>query len=191
MNGNTEMGEPGAAGEARSPRASLVITFVSGALIGAGLYWAAGDLWSTSTKAGMDHGSMMKDGMKDGMAGGEMAHGGMPHAHGMLPVDDWANPPTIAADIFKDPESGWNLHVMTTNFAFNAAAAGYDNVEGEGHAHIYVNGDKLGRLYGDWYHIGGLSAGTHHVKVSLNANDHSALHRDGKELAAHVKITVE
>ena len=179
-------------GETRSPLASLVITFVSGALIGAGLYWAAGDLWSAPSKGGMDHSSMANGGMANGgMANGEMANGGMPHEHGMLPVDDWANPPTIAARIFKDPESGWNLHVMTTNFVFNAAAAGYDNVEGEGHAHIYVNGDKLGRLYGDWYHIGGLSAGQHHVKVSLNANDHSALHRDGEELAAHVLISIE
>lgn len=182
MNEPKKLGGPGSDGETRSPLASLVISFVSGALIGAGLYWAAGDLWSTSPPDGMDHSSMSK---------GEMANGGMPHEHGMLPVDDWANPPTIAADIFKDPESGWNLHVKTTNFAFNAAAAGYDNVDGEGHAHIYVNGDKLGRLYGDWYHIGRLSAGKHHVKVSLNANDHSALLRNGEELAAHVMITVE
>lgn len=183
----TETGSAHNVGEARSPLASLVITFVSGVLIGAGLYWAAGDLWSAPPKGGMDHAGMAN---RD-MANGEMAGAGMPHEHGMLPVDDWANPPTIAAEIFKDPESGWNLHVRTTNFAVNAAAAGYDNVEGEGHAHIYVNGDKLRRLYGEWYHIGGLSAGQHHVKVSLNANDHSALHRDGEELAAHVMIAVE
>jgi hypothetical protein len=160
------------AGEARSPLASLVVTFVSGALIGAGLFWAAGDLWSAPSSGGP-------------------ADASKPHAHGMLMVDDWANPPTIDANIFKDPESGWNLHVVTTNFIFNAAAAGHDNVEGEGHAHIYVNGDKLGRLYGDWYHIGGLSPGQHDVKVSLNANDHSALHRNGEELAAQVTVTVE
>ena len=197
MNDAMKSGGPNSVGEARSPLASLVITFVSGALIGAGLYWAAGDLWSAPPKGGMDHASMSNKGMTNGemangeMANGEMASASMPHKHGMLPVDDWADPPTIASEIFKDPESGWNLHVMTTNFVFNAAAAGYDNVEGEGHAHIYVNGDKLGRLYGDWYHIGGLSAGQHHVKVSLNANDHSALHRDGEELAAHVLISIE
>jgi len=171
------------AGDARSPRASLVVTFVSGALIGAGLYWAAGDLWSVpSQDGGMAPASTKTD---------DMTMAGKPHAHGMLAVDDWATPPSVSADIFKDPESGWNLHVTTTGFTFNAAAAGYDNVEGEGHAHIYVNGKKLGRLYGDWYHIGGLSAGQHAVKVSLNANDHSALYRDGKELAAQVTITVE
>jgi len=182
MTENTGTGSAHNAGEARSPVASLVITFLGGALIGAGLYWAAGDLWSETLRGGMDHSSM---------AGGDMMMDGKPHEHGMLTVDDWANPPTIEAEIFKDPESGWNLHVMTTNFAFNAANAGFDNVEGEGHAHIYVNGDKLGRLYGDWYHIAGLSGGTHDVKISLNANDHSALHRDGKELAAHVTVIVE
>ena len=176
-------GGPDHGGDTRSPLASLVVTFVSGALIGAGLYWAAGDLWSVpSSGAGMDPASITK---------GDMTMAGKPHAHGMLAVDDWATPPSVSAEMFKDPESGWNLHVMTTGFTFNAAAAGYDNVEGEGHAHIYVNGEKLGRLYGDWYHIGGLSAGQHDVKVSLNANDHSALHRDGMELATHVKITVQ
>ena len=174
---------PDNAGDARSPRASLVVTFISGALIGAGLYWAAGDLLSVPSQGG---------GTKPaGMIKGDMTMADKPHGHGMLAVDDWATPPSVSADIFKDPESGWNLHVITTGFIFNAAAAGRDNVEGEGHAHIYVNGKKLGRLYGDWYHIGGLSAGQHVVKVSLNANDHSALHRDGKELAAQVTITVE
>jgi len=171
------------AGDTRSPLASLVVTFISGALIGAGLYWVAGDLWSVpSSGVGMDQASMTK---------GDATHAGKPHEHGMLAVDGWATPPTISADIFKDPESGWNLHVMTTGFTFNAAAAGYDNVEGEGHAHIYVNGKKLGRLYGDWYHIGGLSTRDQAVKVSLNANDPSALLRNGKELAAQVTITVE
>ena len=182
MNEAMKPGGPNGVGDARSPLASLVITFFGGALMGAGLYWAVGDLWSAPSMGAMDHANM---------ANGEMMMDGKPHEHGMLMVDDWANPPSIDAEIFKDPESGWNLHVMATNFAFNAASAGYDNVEGEGHAHIYVNGDKLGRLYGDWYHIGGLSAGTHDVKISLNANDHSALHRNGEELAAHVTIIVE
>jgi len=176
-------GGPDNAGDARSPMASLVVTFMSGVLIGAGLYWAAGDLWSVPSQGdGMNPASMTK---------GDATMAGKPHEHGMLAVDEWATPPTVSAEIFKDPESGWNLHVMTTGFTFNAAAAGYDNVEGEGHAHIYVNGKKLGRLYGDWYHIGGLSTGEHAVKVSLNANDHSALLRNGKELAAQVTITVE
>ena len=93
---------------------------------------------------------MANGGMANGgMANGEMANGGMPHEHGMLPVDDWANPPTIAARIFKDPESGWNLHVMTTNFTFNAAAAGY--------AYTIVRpGQLFGGPYDNNYYLGTL-----------------------------------
>lgn len=43
---------------------------------------------------------------------------------------------------------------------------------GEGHAHIYIDDVKIGRVYGEWYHLAtanlNLSPGSHVVRVDLN-----------------------
>ena len=71
------------------------------------------------------------------------------------------------------------------------AAAGRENIEGHGHAHVYVNGMKLGRVYGAWHHIGKLPLGRNEVTVSLYANDHSALALGGTKITASVEVIVE
>ena len=109
----------------------------------------------------------------------------------MVAVDDWAAKPTLNTDIYADPVGGWNLNVKTSNFTFDAAAAGRDNVEGNGHAHVYVNGMKLGRIYGDWYHIASLPKGRHEISVSLYANDHRGLALGGAKITSTTKVTVE
>ena len=84
--------------------------------------------------------------------------------------------------------AGWNLHVMPQNFRFAPENASKENIDGEGHAHVYINGTKLGRLYGNWLHIGELPKGDVEVKVSLNANSHSALLVDGMPVSATVHV---
>ena len=113
------------------------------------------------------------------------------HAAMMVSVDDWAAKPTLHTEIYADPVGGWNLNVKTSNFIFDAAAAGRDNVEGNGHAHVYVNGMKLGRIYGDWYHIASLPKGQHEISVSLYANDHRGLALGGAKITSTTKVTVE
>ncbi len=81
--------------------------------------------------------------------------------------------------------------MITTNFTFDAAAAGRDNAEGHGHAHVYVNGVKLGRVYGAWHHIGKLPLGRNKVSVSLYANDHSALANGGMKITSSSMVIVE
>ncbi|MEC8244889.1 MAG: hypothetical protein VX047_00480, partial [Pseudomonadota bacterium] len=60
-----------------------------------------------------------------------------------------------------------------------------------GHAHVYVNGMKLGRVYGDWYHIGSLPLGRNEVSVSLYANDHSGLSAGGSKITSTRTVIVE
>ena len=43
---------------------------------------------------------------------------------------------------------------------------------GHGHAHIYVDGVKVGRLYGEHYHLGSIAPGEHTLRATLNANSH-------------------
>ncbi len=98
--------------------------------------------------------------------------------------------PDLAVTLLRDPMVGWNLHVTTRNFRFAPDRAGQAHVAGEGHAHVYVNGEKLARLYGNWMHIGALPEGTVTVTVSLNANDHRPYALDGAPITAQVTLSV-
>jgi hypothetical protein len=118
-------------------------------------------------------------------------HGGGGHDHSAitsidLPASDTA--PTLAAQIFKDQASGWNLKIEKTNFTFAPQNASKVDVTGEGHAHLYVNGDKTARLYADWFHIDHLPEGDVLIEVALNSNDHSQLSVDGVPLRVGVQV---
>jgi hypothetical protein len=90
-----------------------------------------------------------------------------------LPASDTA--PTLAIAVTEDPMAGYNLQILTENFAFSPENASLGHVEGEGHAHVYINGVKLGRFYGAWVHLDHLPEGEVTIEVTLNANDHRAL----------------
>lgn len=98
------------------------------------------------------------------------------HDHGaMLSMPQGPDAPTLMVQIQPDPLAGWNLHIMTTHFIFSPERASRDHVPGEGHAHVYINGEKLGRYYSPWVHLDNLPKGAVEVKVTLNANDHRGL----------------
>lgn len=128
----------------------------------------------------------------------EPAHHGTDHGgadHAMMhdtPIDvPAADAPQVAIMLHPDPMAGVNLQVTTDNFAFSPLNASGENVTGEGHAHVYINGEKLGRLYSEWMHLDGLPKGEVEVKVTLNTNDHRPLSVDGNPVAAIQTITVE
>ncbi len=98
------------------------------------------------------------------------------HDHGStLSIAAGDDAPTLAVEAKADPMSGWNLHIATKNFRFSPEHASGDPVDGEGHAHVYINGNKLGRFYGPWVHLDNLPEGKVTVKVTLNGNDHRPL----------------
>lgn len=70
-------------------------------------------------------------------------------------------------------DGGYTLTLETQNFTFFQPDTDMaPHVDGQGHAHLYVNGLKLGRLFSPQAQFGALSVGTHVVTVSLNTNDH-------------------
>lgn len=130
--------------------------------------------------------------------GGMVDHAAMDHGsgdHAMMhdtPLEVEGVPaPTLAIMVSADPMAGHNLHVMVENFRFSPQNASGADVPGEGHAHVYVNGQKLGRLYGAWYHIDGLPKGEHMVEVTLNSNNHQPLAVGGVLVEASAKVVVE
>ncbi len=123
----------------------------------------------------------------DEMASDGDHHGGHDHgtAHELaagVPV------PTISIDVTEDPVEGWNLRIRTTDFEIVPENVSTDHVDGEGHMHLYVDGEKLSRIYGEWHHITGLQPGSHDVRVELSSNNHSALSIDGEIIDATAKI---
>ena len=83
-----------------------------------------------------------------------------------------------------------NVRIYATGFAFAPQSVNGDHVSGEGHAHIYVDGEKIGRVYGPWFFLGGLTAGEHEVRVTLSSNTHEPYARNGEPIAASTTVTV-
>lgn len=120
-------------------------------------------------------------------------HGGSDHAmmHDTPLAVPAADAPQVAIEVSRDAMAGYNLHVMTQNFAFSPRNASSANVTGEGHAHVYVNGEKLSRLYGSWMHLASLPKGEVLVEVTLNTNDHRPLAVDGAVISASQTLVVD
>lgn len=114
--------------------------------------------------------------MNDGM--GMMQHG-MSQAVEVSPAPTLTivPPKAVSAD-------GFDIQLQLENFAFVVAADDADHVPNQGHAHVYLNGLKLGRLYEDQLSLGGLKSGDYQLRVSLNSNDHRPYAAAGQPIEA-------
>jgi hypothetical protein len=149
----------------------------------------------------MDHDESDHDGMHDDeMDHGEYDHGDMnhqdmhgeheSHGHSSIEVDATQPIPQVSIAIVADSASGWNLEITTTNFEFSGATVGQANSPNQGHAHLYANGEKIARVYGNWYHIPQLPSGEVTLEVVLNSNQHQALTYNGTPIAAAEVVTI-
>ena len=111
------------------------------------------------------------------------------HKHD-LPIElkDDGSAPTVSIRLHPDPVAGYNLQIQATNFQFSGARSGLDHQEGEGHAHLYFDGVKQARLYGNWTHLAELPGSVSQLTVSLNSNDHRALSVNGEIIEAHLAL---
>lgn len=107
-------------------------------------------------------------------------------------VDILAGPtaPTLTITLHQDTMSGLNLEIQTTNFTFSPETVNQANTSNTGHAHVYVDGKKLSRIYGNWFHITGLASGEHVIAVELNANNHGVIQVGGKPLRTEQTVTI-
>ena len=67
---------------------------------------------------------------------------------------------------------GFKVQLALDNIELVVAPDGAAHIDGQGHAHIYLNGLKLGRLYEDNFEIGSLQPGNYALRIGLNTNDH-------------------
>lgn len=110
------------------------------------------------------------------------AHDAHDHSK-VVELEAGRNAPTLNFSLHKDAIGGWNLHISTTNFRFAPENVNSPNRPGEGHAHIYVQGTKLARIYSPWFHVPRLPTGKILITVTLNSNDHSTLSVGKKPLS--------
>ena len=174
----------------QSPVRSLSLVVIGAVLGGlAGFVYAAG---AGITIEGHDHGPDhgQHHGQKHSQHDGEHAGQHGDHNHDEM-VEIGSNDARIRLVVHQDTVSGVNLEVVTEGFTYAPDQAGADHRPGEGHGHLYIDGKKIARLYGPWYHLGGLEEGSHDVTVTLNANDHRLLSSGGTPLKDSVTVTIE
>jgi hypothetical protein len=112
------------------------------------------------------------------------------HQHPLRPVSPNLPVPTISHLVFPDMMDGYNIQIMTENYEFTPAAINREAVANEGHAHIYVNGTKISRVYSNWFHLPSsyLQPGANLITVTLNANDHSEWAIGDTQIASTVRV---
>ena len=121
-----------------------------------------------------------------GEPSGEGGHGPMSHdaIESEVPVGV-----EISAEV--EPGGGVNVFIDTENWRWAPEEVNKDHSPGAGHAHVYVDDEKINRVYGPAYHLTGLSPGTHEVRVTLTANAHNVLLVNGEPVEKTVMVTVE
>jgi copper(I)-binding protein len=99
--------------------------------------------------------------------------------------------PTLSLDLPQGPcTAGFPLALRVENFTFVQADGDAVHVPNQGHAHVYLNGLKLGRLYAPTFDVGGLAPGTYRLRVSLNTNDHRPYLKGGAAVSQVVDFAL-
>ena len=112
------------------------------------------------------------------------------HHHGSLEIPSGQPIPSVDLVVRPDAMKGWNLELRVSNFRFAPEKVNQESNYREGHAHLYINGEKITRLYGPWYYLSNLEPGQHEITVTLNANGHEEFLSQGEAIADTVTIDV-
>lgn len=125
------------------------------------------------------------------------------HSHIPIDLPEDAPEPALSLTLYKDAVSGFNLEIHTDNFllvpppraelpmsVLMKATVDPDSGYVEGHAHLYVNGKKLQRLYGKDVHLPGtlFHAGINQVAVTINNHGHMYWTVGGRQVIATLYI---
>lgn len=118
------------------------------------------------------------------------AGGGDNHGAGTPTPVASEEPVSVSITAAPDAQGGVDVQIVTEGFRFAPDRVGQAHTPGAGHAHIYVDGGKLGQVFEREYHIEQLAPGEHEIRVSLNTNDHSELTYAGKKIESSVTVIV-
>ena len=130
----------------------------------------------------------------DGDGGVHHQDGSHSHSHSpdMAAHDTLESEVPVSVKIAAEVEDGGgvNVRIDTDGWRWAPESVNAAHEPGAGHAHIYVDGVKIGRVYGPHYNLSGLESGERHIRVTLNSNDHKQLTVGGKPVDASVAATI-
>ncbi len=138
-----------------------------------------------------DHANPLHHTTQTGEANAAQKHASRAHGKRYF-VKQGPKAPSIRIKLEPDLVAGWNLQISTNGFRFAPERASLDHVEGEGHAHVYLNGKKHSRIYGHWVHLSNLPIGPRArttIRVGLYTNDHRAIYVGGRVMANDIVLT--
>jgi uncharacterized membrane protein YphA (DoxX/SURF4 family) len=95
--------------------------------------------------------------------------------------------PKVTIHAFHDAHGGWNIHLMTSDFKFTPENSGKADIDGEGHAHLFLNGKKIARVYGNWFHVS-IPKGKNSLKVNLTTNSHKDYYHQGQAIESETEL---
>ena len=100
-------------------------------------------------------------------------------------------PEVTTIEVLKETPGSYNLYVEIENWQFTPELAGQPAVANQGHAHVFIDGRKAGRMYSNWFHLGDLTPGKHRIVVTLNSNDHQDFVNKQNVIGAELEFTAE
>jgi hypothetical protein len=167
------------------------VALLVGVVLGLGLGFVLGSsLSQNSTSHSLQTSAERGDAAHDHSAH-DHGHGDMSgHDHSKL-IEVGTPAPTLNLRVLPDGKQSRNLHIQTTNFTFDPEGVNGPHKPGHGHAHVYINGIKQPRAYGPWMQLNALRIGTHEVRATLNANDHSQLAISGQPIEATTMLVID
>lgn len=127
---------------------------------------------------------------------------GKDHSHMPIAVPSDAPIPALSLALARDAVSGFNITLNVQRYALTVPPAemsmnemmtpSRDPSTGfvEGHAHLYVNGEKIRRIYGRNEHLPStlFRPGVNQITVTLNNHGHMAWTVDEKKILATLFI---
>jgi copper(I)-binding protein len=88
-------------------------------------------------------------------------------------------------------EAGFDIKLEVESFSFARAPDGTQHIQNEGHAHVYLNGLKLGRLYKEKFALGAIPPGKYELKIALNTNDHRPYVNNGVAISQMLSFSID
>jgi hypothetical protein len=122
------------------------------------------------------------------MAEGDAAD--MDHEHGGEGREwDGARDPIVTLAVSGDATEGWLIRADVEGFTLT----GFDATEaapGEGHLHIFIDGQLASMMYESEYLLEDLAPGDHQIMVTLRTNDHLEYLLNGEPVMAVQAVAV-
>ena len=123
----------------------------------------------------------------------------MHHHQTKQPVPKNAYTPSLTLQAVKDAMSGYNLILEIQKYQIGMPVENLkpilleDKIVLQGHAHLYVNGVKIQRVYGRFVHIpkSVFKNGENSIRVTLNNHQHATWTMAGQIIESEISAMVE